>query len=229
MAWTPSTKGTVSGSAIQVEPPAGLPGPAARRRGVHSARAGPAGARGSTRSGWRQTKAEMDRWVAETQPKLSARWCWGERRPWSQSLRRTGEAPAGRSGQRAVRSGPSECGPRPGAVSSAADAAGRLSASSGEEQIDAMLLAGGAVVRLNDAGARGGHHRCAAEAVSTSGEDGPDGDGAQKEYSRIGPAAGQRRRREADFQIIQSRVSGRKDQLQRDRRDPGARTRRTKL
>ncbi len=72
LAWTPSTNGTVTGSAIQVELPQGPPAP------VNADAAAAGGGRGLAAAGRTRrraarlgpTKEEMDRWVADTKAKV---------------------------------------------------------------------------------------------------------------------------------------------------------------
>jgi carboxypeptidase Q len=124
LAWTPSTDGTVTADAIQVVPPE------------------------------RPTEAELSGWISETLPKIKERIVLvGKhtavpvtinksplRRDYDELRRRydpnapEAQAPDGRGGPQPA--------PRPGA----------LPANQVAERIDAMLVQGGAVVRVNDAG-----------------------------------------------------------------------------
>jgi carboxypeptidase Q len=77
LAWTPSTKGTVTASAIQLVPPQGPP-PPPRRRKCRTAAAGGRGGRGGFpgRGGAARlgpTKAEMDEWVKANQSKVKGK------------------------------------------------------------------------------------------------------------------------------------------------------------
>jgi carboxypeptidase Q len=123
LAWTPSTKGTVTGEAVQVIPPSG------------------------------PTQEEMTRWVAETKDRVKGRIVLVGRhtmvpvtitktplRRDDAELKRTysGDAPAGRQG-----------GPRGNAPPALEP--GKLTAAAVGEQVDAMLVAAGALVRVNDA------------------------------------------------------------------------------
>ena len=127
LAWTPSTNGAVTADAVQVVPPD------------------------------RPTQEDMSRWVAETTSKVKGRIVLVGRhtivpvnfnkaplRRDDESLRRQyqpdgGPAPEGRQG--------------PGRGNTAATPApGQLSATAVAEQVDAMLVTAGALVRINDAG-----------------------------------------------------------------------------
>ena len=125
LAWTPSTNGTVTADAVQIVPPD------------------------------RPTQEAMARWVAETTPTVKGRIVLVGRhtivpvtfsksplRRDDESLRRQYQADAGPAPQ-----GPQ--GPRGNAP--AAVAPGQLSAAAVGEQVDAMLVAAGAQVRVNDA------------------------------------------------------------------------------
>src|SRR4051794_17427664 len=76
LAWTPSTRGTVTASAIQIVPPRG-PLPAAAPANTDTAAAGGPGRGGFGGRGGPQrlgpTKAEMDEWVRATQPKVNGK------------------------------------------------------------------------------------------------------------------------------------------------------------
>jgi hypothetical protein len=73
LAWTPSTKGTVTASAIQLVPPQGPPPPPA----AESTETAAAGGRGrGGRGGVARlgpTKAEMEEWVKANQPKVKGK------------------------------------------------------------------------------------------------------------------------------------------------------------
>jgi carboxypeptidase Q len=108
----------------------------------------------------RPTQEDMSRWVAETTPKVKGRIVLVGRhmivpvnfnktplRRDDESLRRqyqpdTGPAPQGRQGP----------GPQGRGNAAATVAPGQLSATVVAEQVDAMLVAAGALVRINDAG-----------------------------------------------------------------------------
>ena len=130
LAWTPSTNGVVTADAVQIVPPD------------------------------RPTQEDMSRWVAETTQKVKGRIVLVGRhtivpvnfnktplRRDDESLRRqyqpdAGPAPQGRQG------------PVPQGRGNAAAAAqpGQLTATVVAEQVDAMLVAAGVLVRINDAG-----------------------------------------------------------------------------
>jgi len=164
LAWTPSTKGTVSGSAIELEPPQGPLPPAADNAatdGQGPARGGGGRGFGPQRLG--PTKDEMDRWVAENQSKLSGKIVLlgkaavvpvsftevQKRRPddfvamqYDPNSTNGGRGGRGQFGGAGGRGGRGNPDPN------------RLTPVQVGERIDAMLRAGGALVRLNDA-ARG--------------------------------------------------------------------------
>src|SRR5215831_9907399 len=62
LAWTPSTNGTVTASAIELDPPQGPPPPAAAN--TDGAAGGGFGGRGGAPARLGPTKAEMEAWVA---------------------------------------------------------------------------------------------------------------------------------------------------------------------
>ena len=160
LAWTPSTKGTVTASAIQLVPPQGPPPPppapgtdaaAAAGRG---ARGGGAGRGAAARLG--PTKTEMDEWVKANQSKVKGKVVLvGQAAviPVNFDLpakRRDDEQVKAQYDPNNPNAGRGGFGGRGGATPDP----NRLTAVQVGEQIDAMLIAGGAVVRLNDA-ARG--------------------------------------------------------------------------
>jgi hypothetical protein len=158
LAWTPSTKGTVTASAIQLVPPEGPPRPPAAESTGGAAAAGRGGPGGFPGRGGPArlgpTKAEMDEWVKANQSKVSGKAVLvgkaavvpvnfnppAKRR--DDEMVKAQFAPNNGSGGRGGRRG--ENTPDPD----------RLTQAQVAEQIDAMLVSGGAVVRLNDA-ARG--------------------------------------------------------------------------
>jgi carboxypeptidase Q len=152
LAWTPSTNGKVTGSAIEIVPPQGPMPP------VEANATPPAGGggRGPQRLG--PMKDEMDKWIAENKDKIRGKVVLvgkaavipvnfdppAKRRPDDQVKAQydgTGGGGRGRGG----RGGGGGRGP--------ADP-NRLTAIQVGEKIDAMLLEGGAIARVNDA-ARG--------------------------------------------------------------------------
>ncbi len=151
LAWTPSTKGSVTGSTVQLIPPQGPPAPVpeggggGRGRGGAPARLGP-------------LKEEMVAWVAENKDKVRGKIVLigkaavipvnfdlpAKRRPDDQvkaQYNPTNPDGGGRGG-------------RGGAGRGGTPDPARLTAAQVAEQIDGMLISGGALVRINDA-ARG--------------------------------------------------------------------------
>jgi carboxypeptidase Q len=161
LAWTPSTKGTVTGSAIQLIPPQGPMPPATETDAAAGGGGGfgGRGGRGPVRLG--PTKDEMDQWVAANQSKLRGKIALmgkaavvpvnfnppQKRRPEDQV--KAQYDPNNPNGGRGGRGGFGGRGGRGGEADP-----NRLTANQVGDRIDAMLLAGGAVVRINDA-ARG--------------------------------------------------------------------------
>lgn len=151
LAWTPSTNGTVSASAIQIVPPQGPPAPVAEGNGRGGGRGG-----GPARLG--PTKDEMEQWVAATKDKVRGKIVMvgkaavipvvfeppAKRRPDDQVRAQydpnNPNAGRGRGGFGGGRGGPTD--------------PNRLTAVQVGEKIDEMLLSGGALMRVNDA-ARG--------------------------------------------------------------------------
>jgi hypothetical protein len=160
LAWTPSTKGTVLASAIQLVPPQGPPRPPAAESTDTAAAAGRGGPGGLPGRGGPArlgpTKAEMDEWVKANQSKVSGKVVLlgkaavipvnfsppAKRR--DDEMVKAQFAPNNTGGGRGGFGGRGGNTPDPD----------RLTPVQVAEQIDAMLIAGGAVVRLNDA-ARG--------------------------------------------------------------------------
>ncbi|MCU1238328.1 MAG: peptidase [Candidatus Solibacter sp.] len=163
LAWTPSTNGTVTGSAMQVVAPQGpLPTPppatadapagGGRRGGFGGGRGGPA------RLG--PTKAEMDEWVKATQPTVKGKIVLVGK---AAVIPVNFEPPAKRRPDDQVKEQYDPNSPNAGRGRGGFGGGGgrggtpdpnRLTAIQVGEAIDAMLLNGGALVRLNDA-ARG--------------------------------------------------------------------------
>ncbi|HKE26527.1 MAG TPA: M20/M25/M40 family metallo-hydrolase [Bryobacteraceae bacterium] len=153
LAWTPSTEGTVTGSAVELVPPQGPEAPpsADGGRGGFGGRGG----RGPTRLG--PTKEEMAQWVAANQGKVKGKIALigkaavvpvdfnppEKRRPDDQVKQQydPNNPNGGRGGFGGGR-GRGQQDPN------------RLTTRQVTEQIDAMLVAGGAAMRINDA-ARG--------------------------------------------------------------------------
>ena len=123
LAWTPSTKGTVTAEAMQVVPPTG------------------------------PTQEDMTKWVAELTPTVNGRIVLVGRHTavpvtFTKSALRRDDEDLKRQYQADGPAPPQ--GPR--ANNPQTLPAGRLSTTAIAEQIDAMLVAGGALVRVNDAG-----------------------------------------------------------------------------
>ncbi len=148
LAWTPSTRGTVNASAIEIVPPQGPPAPVTEGRGGRGgapARLGP-------------TKDEMAQWLAAAKDKVRGKIVLvgkaavipvnfdppAKRRPDDQVKAQydPNNPNGGRGGRGGGRGGRGPEDPN------------RLTAAQVGEQIDAMLLGNGAVLRINDA-ARG--------------------------------------------------------------------------
>jgi hypothetical protein len=161
LAWTPSTKGTVTGSAIQIVPPQGPLPPV-------SADAAAGGGRGRGGFGGRgapqrlgPTKTEMEAWVKATQSTVRGKIVLvGKAAVIPVNL----DPPAKRRADEDVKAQYDPNNPNAGRGRGGFGGGGgrgntpsdpdRLTPAQASEALDAMLLAGGAVVRLNDA-ARG--------------------------------------------------------------------------
>jgi hypothetical protein len=154
LAWTPSTKGTVTASAMEIVLPQGPPAPVAE-----DAAAGGRGGRGRGGAPARlgPTKEEMAQWLAATKDKVRGKIVLvgkaavipvnfdipAKRRSDEQVKAQydgTGGGRGGRGGGGRGRGGPTD--------------PNRLTPVQVAEQADAMLIAGGALMRINDA-ARG--------------------------------------------------------------------------
>jgi hypothetical protein len=167
LAWTPSTNGKVTGSVMQIVPPEGplaptpTPDPAAPAAGRGGRGGG--GGRGGAPAHLGPTKDEMAAWVAANKDKVKGRIVMVGKAavipvnfdpPAKRQNDDTVKAmydpnnPNGGRGGRGGRGGGGAGGGR-----GAADP-NRLTAVQVNEQVDAMLVAGGALVRINDA-ARG--------------------------------------------------------------------------
>ena len=160
LAWTPSTKGTVTASAIQLVPPQGPPRPPAAESTETAAAAGRGGPGGfpgrgaPTRLG--PTKAEMDEWVKANQSKVSGKVVLMGK---AAVIPVNFNPPAKRRDDDLVKAQFSPSNPNAGRGGFGGRGGDkpdpdRLTPAQATEQIDAMLIAGGAVVRVNDA-ARG--------------------------------------------------------------------------
>jgi len=162
LAWTPSTNGTVTGSAIELVPPQGPLAPATPATDAPAAGAfGGRGGRGGAPARLGPTKDEMEQWVAANRDKVRGKIVLvgkqtvvpvnfdppAKRRPDDQVKQQydpnnTGGGRGGRGGGGGGRGGRGTPDPN------------RLTAIQVGEQIDALLLNNGALLRINDA-ARG--------------------------------------------------------------------------
>jgi carboxypeptidase Q len=150
LGWTPSTNGTVTGSAVELVPPQGPlapvdPNAAAGRGGF--------GGRGPAAPQYLQpTKTEFAQWIAANKDKVRGKMVLIGKQTVVDIM---AEPPARRvpDDQNAQRYAAGGDGGRFGGGRGPTPAADplRMTANEVREQIDAMLLAGGAVVRLNDA------------------------------------------------------------------------------
>jgi carboxypeptidase Q len=155
LAWTPSTKGTVSASAIEIVLPQGPPAP------VTEDAAGGRGGRGGGRGGPARlgpTKDEMEQWIAANKDKVRGKIVMvgkaavipvnfdppAKRRSDEQVKAQYDGTGGGRGGRGGARGGRGGGTPDPN----------RLTPVQAAEQADAMLISGGALLRINDA-ARG--------------------------------------------------------------------------
>lgn len=151
LAWTPSTQGTVNASAVEIVPPQGPLPPAAE-----GANAGGRGGRGGAPARLGPTKEEMEQWIAATKDKVRGKIVLvgkaavipvnfdppAKRRTDEQVRAQYDGTGGGRGGRGGGGRGRGETDPN------------RLTPVQAGEQIDQMLLAGGALLRINDA-ARG--------------------------------------------------------------------------
>jgi carboxypeptidase Q len=158
LGWTPSTKGTVTGSAVQLEAPHGppVPPPTAEEAAAAGGRGGRGGRGGPQFEG--PTQAEMDAWIAANKDKVRGKMVMlgkaavipvdfnepAKRRPDDQ-VKAQYENPNGGGGRRGGAGGGG------GGRGRGEAGNGRLTARQAADQIDAMLIANGALVRMNDA------------------------------------------------------------------------------
>ena len=161
LAWTPSTKGTVTASAIQLVPPQGPPPPPAAEStdAANAGGRGRGGRGGAARLG--PTKAEMEEWVKTNQSKVKGKVVLMGK---AAVIPVNFELPAKRRDDEQVKAQYDPNNPNAGrgrggfggggGRGSATPDPNRLTPAQVAEQIDAMLVAGSAAVRLNDA-ARG--------------------------------------------------------------------------
>ena len=160
LAWTPSTKGTVTASAIQLVPPQGPPRPPVAESTDAAAAAGRGGRGGFPGRGAAArlgpTKAEMDEWVKANQSKVSGKVVLVGK---AAVIPVNFNPPAKRRDDELVKAQFAPNNPNAGLGGFGGRGRdtpdpNRLTPVQVAEQIDAMLISGGAVVRLNDA-ARG--------------------------------------------------------------------------
>ncbi len=163
LAWTPSTKGVVTGSTIQLIAPQGppVPPPPAAADAAAAGRGGRGGGRGGAAARLGPTKEEMDAWVKEFQPKVKGKIALVGK---AAVIPVNFDPPAKRRDDESVKqqydptnanAGRGRGGFGGGAGRGAATPdPTRLTAVQVAESIDAMLVAGGAIGRANDA-ARG--------------------------------------------------------------------------
>ncbi|HEV1287611.1 MAG TPA: M28 family peptidase, partial [Bryobacteraceae bacterium] len=156
LAWTPSTKGTVNASAMEIVLPQGPPAPATED--AAGGRGGRGGGRGGAPARLGPTKEEMDQWLAATRDKVRGKIVLvgkaavipvnfdppAKRRSDEQVKAQYDGTGGGRGGRGGARGGRGGGTPDPN----------RLTAVQVGEQVDAMLISGGALLRINDA-ARG--------------------------------------------------------------------------
>jgi len=159
LAWTPSTNGTASGSAIQLELPQGPPAPVQEGADApgRGGRAGRGGRGGAARLG--PTKEQMDQWVSESKSKIKGRMVMigkaavipvsfdaPQKRRDDEQLKAQYD-PAGTGTGRGGRGN----GGAGGGRGRGAQDPSRMTAAQVADAVDAMLISGGALVRLNDA------------------------------------------------------------------------------
>ena len=163
LAWTPSTKGTVTASAVQLVPPQGPPVPpppvsadaaTAAGRGGAPSRSG--GGRGGAPARLGPTRAEMDEWVKANQAKVKGKVVLVGK---AAVVPVNFDPPAKRRDDEQVKAqydpnNPNAGRGRGGGAGRGTPDPERLTALQVAADIDAMLISGGAAVRLNDA-ARG--------------------------------------------------------------------------
>lgn len=150
LAWTPSTKGTVNASAIEIVPPQGPPAP------VDENARGGRGGRGGAPARLGPAKDEMARWIAATKDKVRGKIVLVGK---AAVIPVNFEPPAKRRSDEQVKAqydgsgGDRGRGGRNGRGAATPDPT-RFTLAEAAGQVDAMLLAGGALLRINDA-ARG--------------------------------------------------------------------------
>jgi carboxypeptidase Q len=151
LAWTPSTKGVVSASAIEIQPPLG---PAAPPPPAAAAGQFPGGGRFTPRLG--PTKDEMAQWIAANKDKVRGKIVMMGK---AAVIPVNFEPPVKRRPDDQVKAQYDPNNPNAGRFGRGGNPdtkpdATRLTPVQAAEQLDAMLVAGGALLRVNDA-ARG--------------------------------------------------------------------------
>ncbi len=152
LAWTPPTKGKVTGSTMEVIPPVGPEAPV-----PEGGRGGRGGGRGGPPARLGPLKADLDKWLAETQGKVKGKIVMVGR---ATVVPVNFDPPAKRTSDEQVKAQYDPANPnggrggRGGGRGPAAEDPTRYTAQEVAEKIDAMLVAGGALMRINDA-ARG--------------------------------------------------------------------------
>jgi carboxypeptidase Q len=150
LAWTPSTSGTIKASAFQIQPPQGPLPPA-----PPAAAAGPFPGRGApVRLG--PMKEEMSQWIAANQDKVRGKIVLVGK---AAVIPVNFDPPAKRRPDDQLKAQYDPANPNPGRGGRAGGAPNanakpdpaRLTLIQAAEQLDAMLLSGGAVLRVNDA------------------------------------------------------------------------------
>jgi len=151
LAWTPSTKGTVTASAIQIDPPQG---PLAEPGADANAGPGGRGGRGFGPTHLGPTKEEMDAWVAATKDKVGGKIVLAGKQT---VIPVSFDAPQKRRPDDLVKAmydpehGDGGRGAFGGRGRGGAQDPNRLTAAQVSDRVDAMLLEAGAIARLNDA------------------------------------------------------------------------------
>lgn len=151
LAWTPSTSGTVNASAIEIVPPQGPPAPAAEDGGGR-------GGRGGAPARLGPTKDEMAQWISANKDKVRGKIVLVGK---AAVIPVNFDPPAKRRSDEQMRAQYDPNNPNAGRGGRGGGRGGRgpedpnrYTAAQVAEQIDAMLLSGGALMRMNDA-ARG--------------------------------------------------------------------------
>src|SRR5690242_1300407 len=158
LAWTPSTNGTVTASAVQIVPPQAPPAPAADN--ADGAGGGRRGGRGGAPTRLGPTKDEMAQWIAANKDKVRGKIVLVGKAAVipvdfePPAKRRSDEQIAQQYDPNNPNAGRGGFGGRNGGGRRGETDPNRLTTQQAAEQVDAMLLEGAAVLRINDA-ARG--------------------------------------------------------------------------